>query len=92
MAEELKPCPFCGGEARIQHDRIEPCRNSENGDLITHWSVYCPNCGTKKEGGITEYYFNNEEKLVIQSDNFNGRKKAIEAWNRRANNSRSYCQ
>lgn len=83
---ELKPCPFCGGRAQIQHDKIETCRNSENGDLITRWSVYCPNCGTKKDGGVTEYYLSNDEALVIKSDDFNGRKTAIENWNRRTNN------
>ena len=84
MNKELTPCPFCGGKPVLQHEGIEKTRSSENGDLIVRWYVKCPNCGTKKEGGITEYLFMKDETLVIKSEHYNGRQKAIEAWNRRA--------
>lgn len=33
MPKELKPCPFCGGEAETIH--------------CCGWKVYCPSCGIK---------------------------------------------
>lgn len=81
---ELKPCPFCGHEGVLRNSGIEQCRNKENGDLITRWEVWCPNCGTKKEGGVSEYYFCEDETVKLVSQRFDGRKKAIEKWNRRA--------
>lgn len=83
--EELKPCPFCGGKASLENSGIEKCRNRENGDLITSWYVWCPNCGIKRDGGVSEYYFRKDETLILVNPMYDGRKKAIEAWNRRAN-------
>ena len=34
---KLKPCPFCGGEAKVETIRL-----LDNGDA---WRVYCPKCG-----------------------------------------------
>lgn len=50
---ELKPCPFCGGEAKVQSFYKNHC-------------VYCAKCNAS-----TMKYFQTETK-------------AIEAWNRRA--------
>ena len=81
---ELKPCPFCGGNPTLEHNGFDKCRNSENGDLITRWRVICKNCGTYKDGGITEYIATEYETLIVKSKHHNGRQNAIEAWNRRA--------
>lgn len=88
--EELKSCPFCGHKPCLTHDRVDLCRNSENGDLITRWRVICPNCGTKKEGGVSEYRFNNDETLSLTemytTNPRDGRSEAIKAWNSRKSN------
>ena len=84
MSEKLKPCPFCGHLPNIEHEKVEPCRNPENGDLITRWKVKCSWCGTEKNGGITEYRFCNDETLKIVNPTTDGRKEAIKKWNERA--------
>lgn len=83
---KLKPCPFCGTTPRLEHSEIEKCRSRENGDLITRWTVRCANCGCKQDGGVTEYIFMSNETLHIKDEHLDGRRRAIEAWNRRANN------
>ena len=85
MREKLKPCPFCGSIPRLEHGEIEKCRSRENGDFIVSWKVRCFNCGTEKQGGVTEYIFLSDETLKIKCEHFDGRRKAIEAWNRRVN-------
>ncbi len=80
---ELKPCPFCGKTPIIEHETVEPCRYLENGDFKTRWKVRCLNCGTAKIGGVTEYYFRNDETLKIANVLFDSRKEAIKLWNTR---------
>lgn len=43
-----------------------------------------PKMWNKKEGGVSEYYFCVDETVRLVSQAFNGRKEAIEKWNRRA--------
>lgn len=81
---ELKPCPFCGHIPYLQHDDIAVTRCRDDGDLIVRWKVRCNYCGVEKSGGATKYIFRNDETLLVMSPSFDGRKGAIERWNRRA--------
>lgn len=42
MSEELKPCPFCGGEAKLARNYIIIKGKSEK----SSW-VYCTKCSSK---------------------------------------------
>lgn len=84
---ELKPCPFCGSKPTLTHNDLKLTRSGESidGDIITYWSVRCNNCGVEKSGYLSEYFFTHEETLKIR-ENYNGKAKVIEAWNRRTEN------
>ena len=82
---EIKPCPFCGHRAHLEHSRLQ-ASNNDYADFQTCWKVRCHNCGVEKSGGFTNYRFTNNETLEITDKNFDGRKNAIFNWNKRANN------
>ena len=76
--KELKPCPFCGGTPFIHSTALQILR----GDHIeTYWEITCP-CGVHTGGYRSEYRFLDSEQLIPEGL-MDGRKKAIEAWNRR---------
>lgn len=42
MSEEIKPCPFCGGAAKLVMD-------------TPWWRVYCSVCGASSGGWLSEH-------------------------------------
>lgn len=76
MREELKPCPFCGGEAVIK------AVNKNYG--FTIW-CQCQKCGAKTEGYCPNT--NNEDATIDNIENCKNR--ALEQWNRRANDGKT---
>lgn len=72
MSEELKPCPFCGGE---------PIRSDENdgmgAGMIAYW-VSCKSC--KSSSFATTARIDDETKRL------SARQRADEAWNIRTDN------
>lgn len=64
MAEQLKPCPFCGGEAYINYERIP-------GEGRGYWAqVLCKNCHSRS-GGTWAGSYNVAERKEVKS--WNGR-------------------
>lgn len=81
---ELKPCPFCGGKASVMDNANEEVSYGAFGygtrGYPTWYRCYCTECGAAGEpvriekGGENNTFY---EKYT--------KEKAIEAWNRRAN-------
>ena len=71
MSEELKPCPFCGREAKI--------KAAIKSYGFTIWCA-CE-CGAKTEGFCPDT--NKEDDTMENIEKC--KKRTIEAWNRRAN-------
>lgn len=76
--EELKKCPFCGGKASFS------IKNDFSRNIIKgyEFNIRCNKCGVTnpdREYRI-EFRMNDSGEIEIVSD---GRKNAIEAWNKR---------
>ena len=55
MAEKLKPCPFCGGEAIIKcHDK----------DYSDNWFVYCANLDGNCEIHPYTWFYETKEEAI----------------------------
>ncbi len=68
---ELKPCPFCGGEAQIMRMDLD---SIEEGWKV--WGIWCvPDLHAEEHGGCQHGHF---------IDNYATKEQAIEAWNARA--------
>lgn len=67
---ELKPCPFCGGKARL-YDELA---NISHGACIKRYYVVCDTC-----------YASGGEANDFNAKNGDYESLAIELWNRRAN-------
>lgn len=76
---ELKPCPFCGGEARLR--RVNPGYNTSPTTIRDVWEVSCDNNCCKTQRYESKIYQSPDGEVVIEK---NGAKNAAYAWNRRA--------
>ena len=70
MAEELKPCPFCGGEAKLFLDII--CAG--HGDSAHKYYAICKSCGA-----AGPYFYPRFVGTEVDCE-----KVAADAWNRRS--------
>ena len=74
---ELKPCPFCGGKARLFVAFYENARSK----LSNAYRVNCINCGVTTNAYKSDIRQEDDGTVAI---NKNGAEMAAEAWNKRA--------
>ena len=77
MQNELKPCPFCGGEAEIH---IQPVCGEKG------VCVRCKKCKSRSKFDYfdcTYQYYHGEENVFISKER--ATKDIVKLWNRRAN-------
>lgn len=72
MSEELKPCPFCGGEAEL--DTSQAYRALSGGTLGSRAAVYCARCGADMGFCYEDAPGTPREDIVNQ---------VVDDWNRR---------
>lgn len=89
--EELKPCPFCGGKAKISYKDYRFYGFNGKGDrkLKYRVQVICNKCHSRGKPIITEWlvnpnpYARRKEQVEMFAPYV---QQAVDAWNRRADN------
>jgi hypothetical protein len=82
---DLKPCPFCGGKARI---REYACGHKNDGMFTASYSCGCENCRIDFSCNSEFHLVNGEPVFKI-----NGYQTVVEKWNTRygeQNNEQNY--
>lgn len=83
MSEELKPCPFCGGNAMF----LTIINKSSHSTVGVMFKIKCMKCGTELPKSYEcEMYIDQDGGIRTGKDE---RMKAIADWNRRANDGKT---
>lgn len=78
MKIKLKPCPFCGGNAKLV--RYSRSSEGEPSVILDSWYVKCNTCGVETRIYESKIYQADDGNIVVKS---NGAEAAALAWNRR---------
>lgn len=80
MSKDLKPCPFCGGKAKL---RMASRGYDDSGRtrLINQFKVYCTECDMETPTFVSDIWQAEDGTVHIVK---NGAELAVAAWNRRA--------
>jgi Lar family restriction alleviation protein len=76
MKLELKPCPFCGGDAKVMFNI-----NSKNDVWFTF--IKCEVCNAQGKTFAVGEHTELDDEEVVEKKVGRAAKKAAEAWNRR---------
>lgn len=79
MSEELKPCPFCGGSAKLRLQYVKSFVSGEYNSCEYQGSVNCTNCPIGTYYSITGIYRNQEMAREGLTNSL------CKIWNRRIN-------
>ena len=87
--DKLKPCPFCGGEARLRrcYSDIGLTKDGDGRDIKTladSWTVECKNQCCRIPVEKSKIYQSDDGDVVIER---NGAAIVIDRWNGRKENS-----
>jgi Lar family restriction alleviation protein len=82
MSVELKPCPFCGGEARASKREIKFLGQNYIGQRKLRFGVQCICNRCKARGPLISATIITDNNCWVKTEKL--KKDAIEAWNRRA--------
>ena len=77
--KELKPCPFCGGEAKLI--KVSDSYRTNPTVIMQQFQVKCTN-GCCVNPSYSSFIFQDESGEIVVREN--GAENAIKAWNRRA--------
>lgn len=81
MSKTLKPCPFCGGKARITE--VARQDNSLRPDILYFFAVECSVCEAVVLGDCVGNEYKSESDLGYEFKDCIGATKAIDHWNLR---------
>lgn len=77
LRKMLKPCPLCGGGAKVKKEEIA-CSNANFYDFEVTWRIGCEKCNLKRNSFKDLISRECDDTIRIEE---NGLKQAIEDWN-----------
>ena len=92
---KLKPCPFCGGEAKLKTSKCHIAANLFQTKYFVRvgTEIKCTECGMSCYEGMTDFVYDcskNHKDIYLKESLFETKtvRKARKRWNRRAEDER----
>lgn len=79
---DLKPCPFCGGKA--EYVTVMVTQGGPPMGSNIYYNIRCESCKANAPGAVGGLFVFLNEKGKVKIEFDESERKAVEAWNRRA--------